>query len=109
MLAFGEMLICYCDDRCTLEQNGALEPRKSVLEDDFEEEEEKEENEGMAGGSEDEKVTAFYSAIVFIWQLNVDTNFFFYRIITVGVLKEKERGIGDVTVIDTGIWILALC
>nr|VDD15809.1 unnamed protein product [Brassica oleracea] len=41
--------------RCTLEQNGALEPRKSVLEDDFEEEEEKEENEGMAGGSEDEK------------------------------------------------------
>ncbi|CAF1870244.1 unnamed protein product [Brassica oleracea var. botrytis] len=41
--------------RCTLEQNGVLEPRKSVLEDDFEEEEEKEENEGMAGGSEDEK------------------------------------------------------
>lgn len=33
-----------------------LEPRKSVLEDDFEEEEEKEENEGMADGSEDEKV-----------------------------------------------------
>ncbi|KAJ0259441.1 Pre-mRNA-splicing factor 38 [Hirschfeldia incana] len=31
--------------RCTLEKNGALEPRKSVLEDDFEEEEEKEENE----------------------------------------------------------------
>ncbi|KAF3553738.1 hypothetical protein F2Q69_00017774 [Brassica cretica] len=89
--------------RCTLEQNGALEPRKSVLEDDFEEEEEKEENEGMADGSEDKKVTAFYSAIVFIWQLNVDTNFFFYRIITVGVLKEKERGIGDVTVIDTAI------
>ena len=43
-----------------------LEPRKSVLEDDFEEEEEKEENEGMADGSEDEKVTAFYCAIVFI-------------------------------------------
>uniref|UniRef100_M4DKE9 Pre-mRNA-splicing factor 38 n=1 Tax=Brassica campestris TaxID=3711 RepID=M4DKE9_BRACM len=41
--------------RCTLEQNGVLEPRKSVLEDDFEEEEEKEENEGMADGSEDEK------------------------------------------------------
>ncbi|KAJ4903995.1 Pre-mRNA-splicing factor 38 [Raphanus sativus] len=38
--------------RCTLEQSGALEPRKSVLEDDFEEEEEKEET-----GSEDEKVT----------------------------------------------------
>ncbi|CAH8371491.1 unnamed protein product [Eruca vesicaria subsp. sativa] len=41
--------------RCTLEQNGSLEPRKSVLEDDFEEEEEKEENEGIADGSEDEK------------------------------------------------------
>ncbi|KAG2332344.1 hypothetical protein Bca52824_003524 [Brassica carinata] len=41
--------------RWTLEQNGSLEPRKSVLEDDFEEEEEKEENEGMADGSEDEK------------------------------------------------------
>ncbi|CAF1700912.1 BnaC03g22780D [Brassica napus] len=41
--------------RWTLEQNGLLEPRKSVLEDDFEEEEEKEENEGMADGSEDEK------------------------------------------------------
>ncbi|CAH8332437.1 unnamed protein product [Eruca vesicaria subsp. sativa] len=41
--------------RWTLEQNGVLEPRKSVLEDDFEEEEEKEENEGIADGSEDEK------------------------------------------------------
>ncbi|XP_024016725.1 pre-mRNA-splicing factor 38 [Eutrema salsugineum] len=41
--------------RWTLEQNGSLEPRKSVLEDDFEEEEEKEENEGIADGSEDEK------------------------------------------------------
>ncbi|EFH57993.1 hypothetical protein ARALYDRAFT_483124 [Arabidopsis lyrata subsp. lyrata] len=41
--------------RWTLEQNGLLEPRKSVLEDDFEEEEEKEENEGIADGSEDEK------------------------------------------------------
>jgi pre-mRNA-splicing factor 38A len=40
--------------RWTLEQNGLLEPRKSVLEDDFEEEEEKEENEGIADGSEDE-------------------------------------------------------
>ena len=51
-------LICCCDDRWTLEQNGLLEPRKSVLEDDFEEEEEKEENEGIADGSEDEKVVA---------------------------------------------------
>ncbi|KAL1219478.1 Pre-mRNA-splicing factor 38 [Cardamine amara subsp. amara] len=41
--------------RWTLEQNGLLEPRKSVLEDDFEEEEEKEENEGIADKSEDEK------------------------------------------------------
>ncbi|XP_010517506.1 PREDICTED: pre-mRNA-splicing factor 38 [Camelina sativa] len=41
--------------RWTLEQNGLLEPRKSVLEDDFEEEEEKEENEAIADGSEDEK------------------------------------------------------
>ncbi|CAN8287069.1 unnamed protein product [Cochlearia groenlandica] len=41
--------------RWTLEQNGLLEPRKSVLEDDFEEEEEKEENEGIADESEDEK------------------------------------------------------
>ncbi|XP_018488030.1 pre-mRNA-splicing factor 38-like [Raphanus sativus] len=40
---------------CTLEQNGSLELRKSVLEDDFEEdEEEKEENEGIADGYEDE-------------------------------------------------------
>lgn len=52
MVAFVFMLICSFDDRCTLEQSGALEPRKSVLEDDFEEEEEKEET-----GSEDEKVT----------------------------------------------------
>ncbi|CAA7028832.1 unnamed protein product [Microthlaspi erraticum] len=42
--------------RWTLEQNGLLEARKSVLEDDFEEEEEKEEIEGVAAdGSEDEK------------------------------------------------------
>uniref|UniRef100_A0A1J3EXD4 Pre-mRNA-splicing factor 38 n=1 Tax=Noccaea caerulescens TaxID=107243 RepID=A0A1J3EXD4_NOCCA len=41
--------------RWTLEQNGLLEPRKSVLEDDFEEEEEKEEIEGVADVSEDEK------------------------------------------------------
>ncbi|KAG2309417.1 hypothetical protein Bca52824_029165 [Brassica carinata] len=41
--------------RCTLEKNGALELRKSVLEDDFEEEEEKKENEGKADGSEGEK------------------------------------------------------
>lgn len=64
ILAFGfcsivRWLICHCDDRWTLEQNGLLEPRKSVLEDDFEEEEEKEENEGIADISEDEKVTAF--------------------------------------------------
>lgn len=31
--------------RWTLESNGALEPRRSALEEDFEEEEEKEENE----------------------------------------------------------------
>lgn len=49
--------------RWTLEQNGLLEPRKSVLEDDFEEEEEKEENEGIADGSEDEKVTALFCDI----------------------------------------------
>ncbi|KFK36936.1 hypothetical protein AALP_AA4G191700 [Arabis alpina] len=41
--------------RWTLEQNALLEPRKSVLEDDFEEEEEKEENEAIADASEDEK------------------------------------------------------
>lgn len=63
-LAFGFFsivwwLIRHSDDRWTLEQNGLLEPRKSVLEDDFEEEEEKEENEGIADGSEDEKVTTF--------------------------------------------------
>lgn len=35
--------------RWTLESLGTLEPRKSVLEDDFEEEEEKEENEQLDG------------------------------------------------------------
>ncbi len=35
--------------RWTLESLGSLEPRQSVLEDDFEEEEEKEENEQLDG------------------------------------------------------------
>lgn len=41
-------------NRWNLETIGALEPRKSVLEDDFEEEEEKEENDQLDDGMEDE-------------------------------------------------------
>lgn len=41
--------------RWTLESLGTLEPRKSVLEDDFEEEEEKEENDGLEDGLDNEK------------------------------------------------------
>lgn len=40
-------------NRWNLETVGALEPRKSVLEDDFEEEEEKEENDQLDDGMED--------------------------------------------------------
>lgn len=113
------MLTFHCDDRWTLEQNGLLEPRKSVLEDDFEEEEEKEEIEGVADASEDEKVIAvilFFFVPCFLYLscsiMLIHTIFLlFYRIITVRVLKEKEREIeiGDVTVIDTGIFIHSSC
>lgn len=40
-------------NRWTLESLGALDPRKSALEDDFEEEEEKEENEQLAEDLDD--------------------------------------------------------
>lgn len=47
-------------DRWTLEATVALEPRISVLEDDFEEEEDREENDGLAAGLDDEKVHSSY-------------------------------------------------
>lgn len=40
--------------RWILEQNKQLEPRRSALEDDFEEEEEKDEDEPLATGLDDE-------------------------------------------------------
>lgn len=46
--------LCVCVIRWNLESIGALEPRKSALEDDYEEEEEKEENEQLDDGLEDE-------------------------------------------------------
>lgn len=46
----------YVNNRWNLETVGALDPRKSVLEDDFEEEEEKEENDQLDDELDDEKV-----------------------------------------------------
>lgn len=43
-----------CCHRWILEQNKQLEPRRSALEDDFEEEEEKDEDEQLATGLDDE-------------------------------------------------------
>lgn len=47
------LVFCFLSCRWNLETVGALEPRKSVLEDDFEEEEEKEENDQLDDGLED--------------------------------------------------------
>lgn len=47
------MFSVFLSFRWNLETVGALEPRKSVLEDDFEEEEEKEENDQLDDGLED--------------------------------------------------------
>lgn len=53
---------CLTFYRWTLESIGSLEPRQSVLEDDFEEEEEKEENEQLDGVEDgaQEKVHIFF-------------------------------------------------
>lgn len=53
--------MCFVSYRWTLESNGSLEPRRSALEEDFEEEEEKEENDQPVDGLEDggyEKVSS---------------------------------------------------
>lgn len=46
--------------RWILEQNKQLEPRRSALEDDFEEEEEKDEDEQLATGLDDEHEKDYY-------------------------------------------------
>ncbi|CAN4108853.1 unnamed protein product [Withania somnifera] len=46
--------------RCILEQNKQLEPRRSALEDDFEEEEEKDEDEPLTAGLDDEHEKDYY-------------------------------------------------
>lgn len=58
-------------NRRTLESLDSLEPRKSVLEDDFEEEEEKEENEQIDGldNGADERVLFLSRHYFFIFDL----------------------------------------
>jgi hypothetical protein len=48
-------------NRWTLESIGSLEPRQSVLEDDFEEEEEKEENDQLDGLEDGTREKVFIS------------------------------------------------